>query len=230
MNKLKRIAAMAAAVIVGSTAVCAMPDVTVQAYGTGNNVVEYLDRGVSAINTGSGMLVSWRFLANDADNAEFRLYRDDTLIYTSKTDDATCFLDKSGKSTSVYRVDTISGGKVVSSDKCNFISNSNYFNIPMNIPKAGSDYTYNASDCSVGDVDGDGVYEVFVKWDPTNSKDNSQSGYTGNVYIDCYTLAGKQLWCVDLGKNIRAGAHYTQFLVADFDYDGKAEMTCKTAD
>lgn len=63
-----------------------------------------------------------------------------------------------------------------------------------------------------------------------NFIDNSQSGYTGNVYIDCYTLEGKKLWRVDLGKNIRAGAYYTQFLVADFDLDGKAEMTCKTAD
>lgn len=100
----------------------------------------------------------------------------------------------------------------------------------MNFPAGGSDYTYSPNDCSVGDVDGDGTYEIFVKWDPSNSKDNSQSGVTGNVYIDCYTLDGKQLWRVDLGKNIRAGAHYTQFLVADFDCDGKAEMTCKTAD
>ena len=69
-----------------------------------------------------------------------------------------------------------------------------------------------------------------MKWDPTNSQDNSKSGFTGNVYIDCYTLEGKKLWRIDLGKNIRAGAHYTQYLVADFDLDGKAEMCCKTAD
>ncbi|MDE6126554.1 MAG: Por secretion system protein, partial [Muribaculaceae bacterium] len=81
----------------------------------------------------------------------------------------------------------------------------------------------------VGDVDGDGEYEIFVKWDPSNSRDNSQHGYTGNVYIDCYKLDGTKLWRVDLGKNIRAGAHYTQFMVYDFDGDGKAEMICKTA-
>ncbi|MGN1225183.1 MAG: RICIN domain-containing protein, partial [Ruminococcus sp.] len=66
--------------------------------------------------------------------------------------------------------------------------------------------------------------------DPSNSKDNSQKGKTGNVYIDCYKLNGQKLWRIDLGRNIRAGAHYTQFLVADFDCDGYAEMTCKTAD
>ena len=32
-----------------------------------------------------------------------------------------------------------------------------------------------------------------------------------------------------MGRNIRAGAHYTQFIVYDFDGDGKAEMSVKTA-
>jgi len=85
------------------------------------------------------------------------------------------------------------------------------------------------NDCSVGDVDGDGRYEIILKWDPSNAHDNAHDGYTGNVILDCYTLEGKQLWRIDLGRNIRAGAHYTQFLVYDFDGDGKAEMICKTA-
>ena len=91
-------------------------------YGTGKNVVENLNRGISAINTGKGMLVSWRFLANDSDNAEYKLYRDGTLIYTSKAGEATCYLDKSGGSNSKYKVEYISGGKVVSSENCNFTS------------------------------------------------------------------------------------------------------------
>ena len=90
----------------------------------------------------------------------------------------------------------------------------------------------------MGDVDGDGQYEIFLKWDPSNSKDNSQThnpdkgiqGFTGNVYIDCYTLTGKKLWRIDMGKNIRAGQHYTQMAVADFDCDGKAEFITKTCD
>ncbi len=159
-----------------------------------------------------------------------KLYRDNNLIYTSESGKATCCLDKGGNAKSSYRVDALSGNTVVSSENCSIISDKNYINIPMNVPAGGVDYTYSPNDCSVGDVDGDGTYEIFVKWDPSNSKDNSQSGVTENVYIDCYTLDGKQLWRVDLGKNIRAGAHYTQYLVADFDDDEKAEMTCKTAD
>ncbi len=195
-----------------------------------NGTVEYLDRGINAINTGSGMMVSWRFLANDSDDSVFKLYRDDELIYTSDTGKATSYLDQSGNSSSKYKLETFSGGKSVSVDYCTMISNESYFDIPLDIPKGNGNYTYNANDCSVGDVDGDGQYEIFVKWDPSNSQDNSKSGVTGNVYIDCYTLEGKKLWRIDLGKNIRAGAHYTQFLVADFDLDGRAEMTCKTAD
>lgn len=188
--------------------------------------VEKLDRGVSAVHTSSGMLVSWRFLADDPDSAEFELYRDGNLIYSSGKDGATCFLDENGNADSDYRVDLISEGKTLSSSECELITGDNGFEIALKSP--GDNYTPN--DCSVGDSDGDGVYEIFLKWDPDNSKDNSQSGITDNVYIDCYKLDGELLWRIDLGRNIRAGAHYTQFLVDDFDLDGRAEMTCKTSD
>ena len=82
----------------------------------------------------------------------------------------------------------------------------------------------------MGDLDGDGEYELVLKWEPSNAKDNSQAGHTGNVIIDAYKLNGTQLWRIDLGRNIRAGAHYTQFLVYDFDGDGRAEVVMKTAD
>ena len=112
---------------------------------------------------------------------------------------------------------------------------SGYINIPLNKPAdgitpAGHTYSYTANDASIGDVDGDGNYEIILKWDPTNSHDNAHDGYTGNVIFDCYKLSGELLWRIDLGHNVRAGAHYTQFLVADFDGDGKAEVIMKTAD
>ena len=81
-----------------------------------------------------------------------------------------------------------------------------------------------------GDVDGDGAYEIILKWDPSNSHDNAHDGYTGNVLFDCYRLDGTRLWRIDLGRNIRAGAHYTQFMVFDLDGDGKAEVVMKTSD
>lgn len=106
--------------------------------------------------------------------------------------------------------------------------------IPLRKPEggvtpAGEHYEYTVNDMSVGDADGDGEYELFVKWDPENSHDVSVRGYTGRCLIDCYKLSGRLLWRLDLGRNIRAGAHYTQFMVYDFDGDGRAEMSVKTA-
>ncbi|MBE6861015.1 MAG: rhamnogalacturonan lyase [Ruminococcus sp.] len=230
MKKIKTLITAAAVLLSSAGGIVPQNPMLFNADAADGCRVETLNRGISAINTGSGMLVSWRFLANDADNATFNLYRDDQLIYTSNQGDATCYLDAGGNASSSYRVDTLSGSNVISSENCYITSGKNYFDIPMDVPAGGSDYTYSPNDCSVGDVDGDGTYEIFVKWDPSNAQDNSKAGYTGNVYIDCYTLTGSKLWRVDLGRNIRAGAHYTQFLVADFDNDGKAEMTCKTAD
>ena len=227
--KKKALACLAAAVIgisaAGNMSVNNQPAVT--AANLPN--MEYLDRGISAVQTGSGMLVSWRYLASDAENTEFQLYRGSTLIYTSTSGMATCYLDSAGSASDVYRVDTLQNGNVIGTDVCRLTSAQNYFQINLE-PPTGDNCTYSPNDCSTGDVDGDGVYELFLKWDPSNSKDNSQSGVTGNVYIDCYRLDGTRLWRIDLGRNIRAGAHYTQFFVADFDCDGRAEMTCKTAD
>ena len=227
--KTKRTMACVSALLLSAAMIpiAASPASTYAKYGTGNSIVEHLDRGIYAVKNGNGMFVSWRWNADDADNAEFRLYRDGQLIYTSKAGTgATCFQDNSGGTGSKYRVDTLVGGELVSSEECRFNSGKNYFDIPLNSP--GSQYSPN--DCCVGDVDGDGQYEIFLKWDPNNSQDNSKSGYTDNVYIDCVTLEGKTLWRVDMGKNIRAGQHYTQMCVADFDCDGKAELITKTAD
>jgi rhamnogalacturonan endolyase len=109
-----------------------------------------------------------------------------------------------------------------------------YIPIPLQIPPGGTtpigeSYTYTANDASVGDLDGDDEYEIVLKWDPSNSKDNASDGYTGNVILDAYKMDGTRLWRIDLGRNIRAGAHYTQFMVYDLDSDGKAEVACKTA-
>ena len=168
---------------------------------------------------------------------------------------STNYIDPNGTSSDTYQVAPIVNG--VEGEKCDsvapFASGSNYFDIPVDRPKSTLTTTttittdengnelpenqwhtetkvneYTIGDTSCGDLDGDGEYELIVKWDCA-SRDNSQASLTGNVYLDAYKLNGKKLWRIDLGKNIRAGAHYTQFLVYDFDMDGKAEVACKTA-
>ena len=99
-----------------------------------------------------------------------------------------------------------------------------YISIPLQTPE---DCTPN--DASVGDLDGDGEYEIVLHQSP-RGHDNSQSGTTGEPIFEAYKLDGTFMWRINLGKNIREGAHYTQFMVYDLDGDGKAEFACKTAD
>lgn len=192
--------------------------------------MEKLDRGLVALpaNSGSGNFVSWRFLGTDDNNARFDLVRNGTTIASDL--EVTNYKDASGNSSSEYQVITKVYGEVTSTSDPVKAWGDVYKKLKLDRPAKGAlGGTYSPNDCSVGDVDGDGEYELFVKWDPNNSKDNSQSDKTDNVYIDCYKFDGTKLWRIDLGVNIRAGAHYTQFQVFDYDGDGKAEMMCKTA-
>ena len=116
-NKFRRItAALSSAVIAASVSAPALMTGGMSANAASKYMLEYLDRGICAVNTGSGMLVSWRYLANDDDNATYKLYRDGTLIYTSEAGKSTCYLDTSGSAKSTYRVDTLSGTKITGSE------------------------------------------------------------------------------------------------------------------
>jgi len=197
---------------------------------------ERLGRGVIAIRENpSTVTVSWRYLSSDPMNESFDIYRNDEKINKHPLKDATFFQDAYAGTEPVLYTVKAREGKTESSYQLPVNAPSGYLNIPLNRPEegttpAGQNYFYTPNDASIGDVDGDGEYEIILKWDPSNAHDNSHDGYTGEVYVDCYKLSGKLLWRINLGRNIRAGAHYTQFMVFDFDGDGKAEVVMKTAD
>ena len=207
---------------------------TASAQVTPVSQMEHLSRGLVVVpGSTSGQFVSWRFLGTDDEDATtFDILRDGKVI-RSNLSDATSYTDAAGKTTNKYQVVTKVNGVPVDTTAEVTPWTDVYMQLPLDRPANGTNsdggYSYSPNDCSVGDVDGDGEYEIIVKWDPSNSKDNSQGGLTGNVYLDCYKLDGTKLWRIDLGVNIRAGAHYTQFMVYDFDGDGKAELMCKTA-
>ncbi|WP_160723336.1 rhamnogalacturonan lyase family protein [Bacillus sp. USDA818B3_A] len=197
--------------------------------------MEDLDRAPVSIKTDDGVYVSWRMLGTDPADISFNVYRDGKKINESPITTSTNYTDKEGKSDSVYEIRAVMNGKERKSQDTAKVLSKNYMDIPLQKPKdgvtpLGDPYTYRANDASVGDLDGDGQYELVLKWDPSNSKDNSQAGYTGNVFVDAYEMDGTLKWRIDLGKNIRAGAHYSPFLVYDFDGDTKAEVVFKTAD
>jgi rhamnogalacturonan endolyase len=196
---------------------------------------EALDRGVVSVCSGTGNLVSWRLLGTDPGDVAFNVYRDGTRLNASPITSSTNYLDSGAAADSSYTVRAVVGG-VEQGDSPTALQFANGFlDVPLEVPPGGTtpsgeSYSYSANDASVGDLDGDGQYEIVLKWDPSNAKDNSQAGYTGNVYVDAYRLNGQRLWRIDLGRNIRAGAHYTQFQVYDYDGDGRAEVAMKTAD
>jgi len=196
--------------------------------------MEKLNRGLVAVRTSSSQVfLSWRVLGSDPDNIAFNLYRDGVKLNATPIITATNYTDASSSATT-YTVKTVINNIETGETNSASVWSNNYLEIPMSVPPAmtmpnATTCTYSPCDCSVGDVDGDGEFEIVVKWDPSNSQDNANAGYTGDVFIDVYKLNGTQLCRIDLGKNIRAGAHYTQFMVADFDGDGKAEIACKTA-
>jgi rhamnogalacturonan endolyase len=213
------------------------------------SLMENLGRGVVAVRSSSNeIFVSWRFLGTDPEDTAFNLYRvadsgAPVKLNASPITGATNFQDTTfaAAQTNAYYVRPIFYG-IEGDPSASFTVPASapvqqYLRLPLNRPAggvtpAGESYTYEPNDLSTGDLDGDGEYEIIVKWYPSNAKDNSQGGYTGNVYLDAYKLnsTGDYLWRIDLGKNIRAGAHYTQFMVYDFDGDGIAEIACKTAD
>ena len=196
-----------------------------------------------------------------------------TKIKTTDVHGATNYTDTSGSASCQYVVvkagaseEDIAKETPVKPSTINNTANSSYseknsftyMDVPINRPdpvermgdgKLSYYYTYDskheggANDASVGDLDGDGEYEIVLKWDPTDSKDSAGADFTGNAYIDGYKITtdansyeptaatgkGNMMWRIDLGKNVTAGAHYAQFMVYDFDGDGKSEIACKTA-
>jgi len=193
---------------------------------------DQLGRGLVAFNTeDNSTFISWRYF--DGEQAyTYRLYRNGKKMVETKRTSHT--LPVESTLTDQYQLEVLDAtGQVVETTTAVKPYNQ-VMRIQLTAPEGSeavnnNSNSYTPNDISIGDADGDGEMELFVKWDPSDSKDNSQKGKTPNVIIDCYKMNGTHLWSVNLGPNIRAGAHYTQFLVYDFDGDGKAEMMCKTA-
>ncbi|MGN0148802.1 MAG: rhamnogalacturonan lyase, partial [Clostridia bacterium] len=196
--------------------------------------METLNRAPVAMMTENGVFLSWRLNGYEYEKGiDFVVFRNGERI-TDIITDSTNYLDKDGKPEDEYTIKAVYNNRMEKTGSTVKVTNAPYLSIPLDKPADitlpdGQTFSYTANDASVGDLDGDGEYEIILRWD-ANGKDNSHKGYTGNVLLDAYKLDGTKLWRIDLGVNIRAGSHYTQFMVYDFNNDGKAEVICKTAD
>ena len=207
--------------------------------------MERLDRGLVAVKNGENIFFSWRLFSTDPLGVTFHLYRNNetTPINPQPLDAAhTNFAFTNGTMNARYAVATLVNDVEIERSEPVRVWDNQYLSIPVEKPAGrlwnGSSYAtytdYHIGDASVADLDGDGQYEIVFLWMAGNAQDNANSGHTANVFLDAYKLDGTKLWgagkFIDLGPNIRAGAHYNTFLVYDFDGDGKAEIIVKTAD
>src|SRR5690606_34588190 len=204
----------------GSGAMCAPPE-------GGHYQMEDLDRGVVAVRTGNANYVGWRMMGYEYNREEpeaisYNLYRDGELV--ANVTDSTNYVDTGAAAGASYTVSAVIDGEECTQSSGVTSWERNYIRIPLNSPD-----DYEVNDASPGDLDGDGQYELVLKWQPNNAKDNSQSGVTDNTILEGLKLDGTSLWRIDLGRNIRSGAHYTQMSIYDFDGDGRAEISVKTA-
>lgn len=209
------------------------PTAKAQTQATSGRQMETLDRGVVAVKTDKGIFVSWRIFADETKDVTYNLYKGSYKVNKLPLE-VSNYTDEEGSMNSTYTVAPIINGVEQPKSTPAKVLSKNYLSIPLTPPNGGTlngtAYTYEANDCTIADLDGDHQYEVILKWEPTNAKDAAQKIYTGDVYIDAYKLDGTQLWRIDLGKNIRAGAYSTPIIAYDFDGDGKAEVISRTSD
>ena len=196
--------------------------------------VEDLDRGLISVRSGSDNLVSWRLLGTEAANTGFNVYRGAPGASPPITD--VHELPGPGRAGrhDVHRAGRRQRRRAGRRRVRRYSSPTASSTCRLQVPPGGTTpreaYTYSANDASVGDLDGDGVLEFIAQVGPVQLQGQLAVRLHGQRVLDAYRLDGTRLWRIDLGRNIRAGAHYTQFQVYDYDGDGRAEVAMKTAD
>ncbi|MCC8161177.1 MAG: hypothetical protein LIO53_07740 [Oscillospiraceae bacterium] len=90
---------------------------------------EDLGRGLTAVPSGGGILVSWRYLGTDSADISFNLYRNGEKI--AKISDTTNYLDENGSSGDTYRVVALSGGVETDDEDTATAWDKEYISIPV---------------------------------------------------------------------------------------------------
>jgi autotransporter-associated beta strand protein len=186
--------------------------------------MEFLDRGVVAVKVNTGVYISWRLLNDELHNTGFNIYRDGTKLNSETISESTNFLDTGGLISSTYTVTKVKDGAETTASNPVSVWEDQYLDIPVRTIDGGYS-TYQINDGSVGDLDGDGEYEIVIKRLAVNMSTES----TDYHYLEAYELDGTFLWAINLGPNLYNKVE-VNFLVYDFDEDGKAEIATRTSE
>jgi len=209
--------------------------------------MENLGRGLVAYRSGTYMIcISWRYLKTDSINTSYNIYRASIsgntegahyLVNSSPVSKATFYSAYLPISSALkFYLREVRNGVESNTDLASYVLKSTsdgggfpYLEIPMKQVTGDTGWKYEPNDASFADLNGDDEMEIVIHR-AGNGQDNANSGITDPPVFQAYKLDGTFLWEIDLGVNIREGAHYTQFLLYDLDGDGKAEFVCKTAE
>lgn len=197
----------------------------------GGRIMECLDRGVVAVPGGGGAFVSWRLLGTDPASISFNLYRgtpgqNESFVCSRGPGEGTWCIDGSTHAGARYFVRPVSNGSEGAASTTGTYTGQHFVEIPLQPASAGAFVHLGW----VGDLDGNGEYDVIV------DRISSES-----PKVDAYSLDGRFLWRLDTGplgvnqNNIEGGAttisngHWDGLTAFDFDSDGDAEVAIKTA-
>ena len=213
-----------------SWVVCAVGLMTTAARA--DRQMENLSRGIVALpRPEGGMFVGWRLFGTDQDDVAFNVYRRvdgraPVKVNVAPLTGATCVVDDAPADAAglAYHIRTVRDGVEGQASREAAAWGQGYLEIPIETIDG-----YRPGDASVADLDGDGDLEIILH-QVSRPRDNGTAGVTGEPVLDAYELDGRLLWRINLGRNIREGEHYTQFMAYDLDGDGRAEVACKTAD
>ncbi|MBQ7472180.1 MAG: hypothetical protein IJS97_07150 [Prevotella sp.] len=199
-----------------------------------------LKRGVMAIHKTGGNLVSWRSRKSDSRNYKFKLYRgSNASAQNSAVNNGnfimgkTNFLDTNGAEGNYYRLEVYDDANTLVESEVSgpaWGSQVRYITLQGGAPTdpTSAKATYTPNDASFCDMDGDGEYEIVLKWAPSNEKDAASSGTTSPAFYSCYKLNGTRLWMMHTGNSMFNSAHTTPFVAWDLDGDGFGEFMVKT--
>ncbi|MCR5819423.1 MAG: hypothetical protein K6F94_00525 [Bacteroidaceae bacterium] len=193
-----------------------------------------LNRGLLAVKTSAGILVSWRYrIADQTSKPRFRLYRNNRLVGSNPITERTNYLDTGGATTATYRLEVLdASGNIIETEETKpWSDQTKYITLQGGAPTdpTSANATYTPNDASFCDMDGDGEYEIILKWAPSNEKDAASNGTTSPAFYSCYKMDGTRLWMMHTGHNMFNSAHTTPFIAWDLDGDGYGEFMVKTA-